>query len=471
MIGKSFLNLSTAFPRFNLKAKEATLLALGLFALLPYFYALRLGNLRENTTPFLIAYFVSFSFYALACLLVVRLGDLSRVAFIATFALGAAMLAVLIFTTPSLSDDMYRYVWEGRVQAQGISPYLYPPDSPELRSLRDRPIWTSINRKSAVTIYPPLTEMIFAILWHIWPDNVRWFQLVMASGALLGGLFLYRLLRALQIPTSRLVIYLWSPLLIYETAHSAHLEGLLLPLLVAVWWARWKEEDGFSGLMLGIATAIKLYPVILFPALWRPRNRRGRWLFPLAFFSVLALSYLPYLISIGSNVIGFLPKYLRELFNQPPHVRLIQAFFKQLGVDWRWAMIVLSLIVLAGLGLWILIRGNQDGTTFLHYSAWLMGTFSMLSHNLFSWYLLWLLPLVAIFLFRPGDQPLKAWTGWWLFCGLIALSYTFFLDWKEVTWAIWAQYLPLYLLLSIHFFNKSPWIRNIAWKEPGKSIT
>lgn len=454
-----------------IKTKEAILLVLGLFALLPYFYALWLGDLREATTPFLIGYSLSFLFYALACILAIRLGDLSRTALVAVIALSAVMLAILLFTPPTLSDDMYRYIWDGRVQAQGVSPYLYAPNSPELRSLRDPQIWLSINRKSAVTIYPPLTEMIFALLWRIWPDNVRWFQLVMAAGALLGGLFLLKLFQALQIPTSRLVIYLWSPLLIYETAHSAHLDGLLLPLLVAAWWARSRDKDGFSGLLLGLAAAIKLYPAILFPALWRPRHRHGRWSFPLTFFGVIALSYIPYLVSSGSKVIGFLPRYLRELFNRPPHIRLIQALFKQLELDWRSATVWLSFILIIILGLWMLARQDQDSTGFLNRSAWIIGTYSMLSQNLFSWYMLWLLPLAAIFLFRPGDHPFNAWTGWWLFCGLVALSYTFFLDWIEVPWSIWAQYLPLYLFLAVHLFNKTSWIRIFKWKESGISIT
>jgi hypothetical protein len=63
--------------------------------------------------------------------------------------------------------------------------------------------------------------------------------------------------------------------------------------------------------------------------------------------------------------------------------------------------------------------------------------------------MLWLLPLLALFI-RPGrllGLRADAWTGWWLFCGLVALSYTFFLGWKPVPAAIWAQYLPLYAFL------------------------
>jgi hypothetical protein len=72
-----------------------------------------------------------------------------------------------------------------------------------------------------------------------------------------------------------------------------------------------------------------------------------------------------------------------------------------------------------------------------------------LTQNLFSWYMLWLLPLVALFV-RPGrlmGLRADAWTGWWLFCGLVALSYTFFIRWEPVPAALWVQFVPLYGLL------------------------
>ena len=96
---------------------------------------------------------------------------------------------------------------------------------------------------------------------------------------------------------------------------------------------------------------------------------------------------------------------------------------------------------------------------------------TLLSQNLFSWYMLWLLPLLAIFL-APSRRNLgalklprlDAWTGWWLFCGLIVLSYTFFISWKPVKAAILAQYLPLYLFLIIDIV-KFHGIRTFPFKK------
>ena len=221
------------------------------------------------------------------------------------FAFSITFRAVLVFSQPRLSDDMYRYVWEGRVQANGFTPYTHPPDAPELRPLRDGAIWPLINRKSSVTVYPAGAELAFAVLWRIWPDSLRWFQIVMAGGDVLAGVLLVFLLRALGQPPQRVLIYLWSPLVIFETAHSAHVDGLVLPLLVGAWLMRVKGRDGWMGALLGAATALKLYPVILLPVLWRPRDEAGRlrpaWLTPLTFIIVITAAYAPYLVRASAR--------------------------------------------------------------------------------------------------------------------------------------------------------------------------
>jgi hypothetical protein len=428
----------------------ARLAALGLVSFVPYLLALRLQDLRRHTLEFEVAFFAAFALYAVTTVLALRLEAFSGRALFASFALATALQGLLIFTPPSLSDDMYRYVWDGRVQAQGISPYRYPPDAPELRNLHDAKVWKFINRKSVVTVYPPAAELAYALLWRLRPDSVRWFQVAMATGGLLAGGLLLGLLRALGRSPARVLIYLWSPLLAFETAHAAHVDGLVLPLLVGAWWARVRERDGVVGVLLGLATAIKFYPVILLPALWRPRHPRGRWRLPLAFSLTLAACYLPYVVTSGVRALGYLPNYFRERFNMGLAGELIPRFVR-LGIDPHRGMLVLMVGALAILGSWTVLRPAADGETAVRRCVWLVGAFTLLTQNLFSWYMLWLLPLIAIFL-RPGSLlglRADAWTGWWLFCGLVALSYTFFVHWRPVKGALYAQFLPLYAFLIL----------------------
>jgi alpha-1,6-mannosyltransferase len=446
------------------------LLVLGVILSIPYLYVVRLQDLRKHTLAFEVVFFIAFAIYAAATILALRTRGFSMRTLLVVFALAAAMQAALLFTPPTLSDDMYRYVWDGRVQAlgtggeTGISPYLYPPDAPQLAGLRDRQIWPLINRKSAVTVYPPAAQTAFAILWRIWPDNVHWFQFVMSAAGLLAGGLLVGLLKDLGRSSGRVLIFLWSPLLAFETAHSAHVDALVLPLLVSAWWARLRQRDSLVGIFLGLATAIKLYPVLLFPALWRPRHRQGRWRMPLAFAITLSACYFPYLNSSGAQVIGFLPKYLRETFNTSPFIQLLYALFKPLNMDARQAVSLLMLASLVVIGFWMILRPANSAEAAIRRCVWVIASFTLLSQNLFSWYMLWLLPLIAVFL-APG-KPLQlwrfsiptlrldSWTGWWLFTGLVGLSYTFFIDWEPIPLAIWSQYLPLYVFLLIDLGRK-----------------
>jgi alpha-1,6-mannosyltransferase len=452
----------------RLRSPLFVLAALGLASLVPYGYALQLQDLRQHTVEFEIAFFAAFVLYGGATVWALRTQTLSRRALVGPFTLAAAMQAMLVFTPPTLSDDMYRYIWDGRVQAQGISPYRYSPAALELEALRDEPVWSSINRKHAITVYPPVAEFAYALAWRIRPDSVRWFQIVMALGGLLTGGVLIGLLWALGRSTARVVIYLWSPLLAFETAHAAHVDGLVLPLLVGAWWARVRERDGLVGVLLGLATAIKFYPAILLPALWRPRHAQGRWRLPLAFLLTLVACYSPYVIVSGTQVLGFLPNYFRERFNMGLAGELIPRFIHW-GIDPHQGMFVLTACVLAMLGVRMVLRPAQSGEEAVHRCVWLIGAFTILTQNLFSWYMLWLLPLIAIYL-RPGrllGLRADAWTGWWLFCGLVALSYTFFIDWRPVRAAIWAQFLPLYALLTVAAVAwMSALARRRIWSRP-----
>lgn len=430
---------------------KSKILALGLLSLPPYLAAWYLGDLREHTVGFEIIFFVLFGLYGGVVVLALRQETFSNRALAGAFALAAVMHGCLIFTPPTLSDDMYRYIWNGRVQAQGISSYRYPPKAPELAHLRDEAVWPQINRKASVTVYPPAAEMSYALLWRIWPDNVHWFQMVIAASGLLAGGLLIGLLRALNYSPARVLIYLWSPLLAFETAHAAHVDGLILPLLVGAWWARVKERDSLVGVLLGLAAAMKFYPALLLPALWRPHHPQGRWRLPLAFGLTVLATYLPYLLTGGNEVIGFLPKYLKEQFNIGPLVNLLLSLFHQAGFEAKQSVSFLLLAILALISLMMVLQPAQDGEAALRRCIWLIGAYTLLSYNLFSWYLLWLLPLLALFV-QPGrwfGLRADAWTGWWLFSGLIALSYTFFIDWKAVPLAQWAQFGPLYLFLVL----------------------
>ena len=105
---------------------------LGFFLIAICVGALELGDLRKHTVEFEWLFFSAFALYGIACFISLQSEEADRRTLYGIFAMAALMQGVLIFSRPTLTDDMYRYVWDGRVQAHGISPYRYPPGADEL---------------------------------------------------------------------------------------------------------------------------------------------------------------------------------------------------------------------------------------------------------------------------------------------------------------------------------------------------
>ena len=433
----------------------------GILFITPYIIAFTLKDLRKHTVEFEYIFLAAFIIYAIVCSYALTLEDENSRFLNWTFGLSALTFVVLTLTRPTLSDDMYRYIWDGRVQAQGISPYRFPPNASELIDLRDPTIYPSINRKGVVTVYPPAAEAAYALLWHLVPDNIHWFQFVMALGALSAGGLLTGLLRDLNRSSARVWIYMGSPLLAFETAHAAHIDALILPLLVGAWWARVRERDGWVGVLLGISTTMKFYPMLFLPFLWRPQHPKGRWTMPLAFLLTVTGFYLPYILIGGSDVLGFLPNYFKEAFNVSPLISWLKSSLWNLGWHSSNRLTVISLGLIAIFAAWAILKPAMNAETAIKRCILPISVITLLSQNLFSWYMLWLLPLIAIFI-EPTDKRimgfalprLNAWTGWWLFCGLIALSYIFFIAWFPVNAALYAQFMPLYAILLIDLVRR-----------------
>jgi alpha-1,6-mannosyltransferase len=386
---------------------------LGLASLLPYTYALRQSNLRLKHAELAVSVLAALLFYIPAVIVVVcddRPTPLRRLLLIVGFAITFRL--IMVFTQPVLSDDMYRYVWDGRVQAHGINPYALPPGAPELSALRDDAMWPLINRKWAVTVYPAASQITFAALWRVWPDSVRWFQIAMTGGTMVAGILLMALAKALGRPAGRALIFLWSPAVVFETAHSAHVDGLVLICIVAAWLARSKGRDGWTGIWLGVATAMKLLPVMLAPALWRPRDQGGRrraaWVMPLALVAVFASAYVPYL-SLGKGVIGYLPIYFTERGSASPHALLGQ-ISPALRVPEGPLGDLALVLALAALSLFFVLRPAQSGEQAIRRCIWPLVAFALLTQYLLPWYLLPIVPLCAVFV-RAGRMGLKP-DGW-----------------------------------------------------------
>lgn len=234
-------------------------------------------------------------------------GGSSRRLVLGIAAVALLMRIPLVFLPPYLSSDVYRYVWDGRVQAAGINPYRYVPADPALETLRDPHIFPEINRaRTAVTIYPPVAEGIFVAVTQV-SASVTVMKAALVGFEIVTFLLLVRLLAASALPTERVAVYAWHPLALWEFAGNGHIDAALIAFVVAAGWAARHRRAGLAGLLLAGATLTKFYPAVLAPALYR----RWGWKMPTAFAVAIVVAYLPYL-GVGWQVLGFLPAYTGE---------------------------------------------------------------------------------------------------------------------------------------------------------------
>lgn len=219
----------------------------------------------------------------------------------------AARLAI-VGIEPLLSTDLYRYIWDSRVQAAGINPYLYVPADPALAALRDAAIYPHINRADyAVTAYPPIAEMFFLVAGRI-AETATVMRLAMVACEIAIVAIVIDLLRRLALPVTAVVAYAWHPLAIWEIANNGHVEALMVALLMAGVWLLVRARPVTGAFAVTLAALAKPYAVLILPAFWRPWD----WRVPLAIIVTLLVCYLPYL-GAGRGVFGFLGQgYLQE---------------------------------------------------------------------------------------------------------------------------------------------------------------
>jgi hypothetical protein len=354
--------------------------------------------------------------------------------------LGFALLfrVLMLWTPVYLSSDPYRYLWDGRVQLAGVNPYRYPPAAPELSALRDPVVHPHINRPTAVTVYPPGAQWLFALAAAVTPGTLPGWRvlLLVADGATV--LLLLRLLGTLGAPAGAVLAYAWSPLVVFEGIQAGHVDLAMIPiLLLALVW-RMDGSPVRAGLALGVAVLLKLYPAVLLVAWWRRGDRR----FPAAVLATVGLGYLPYAATVGVGALGFLPTYVSsqyEDFNIGLRALLTYPFgFSDPLV--RGTAMALLFALLAAVLVWIARTSRPDAAGLWRASALAAGAYVILVPTaMHPWYLLWVVPFLCV---RPSPALL-------FFSAAVTLGYTqYLLEPQTLPWWAWlAEYGSLYALL------------------------
>ena len=363
----------------------------------------------------------------------------SRLLLPVLFLFGILFRLCLIPTTPVLSSDAYRYVWDGRVQARGINPYLHPPASESLSALRDKAIYPHINRRDFPTVYPAGAQIFFIVAYKIAGDSLYRLKGVIVFFDVLTMVVLIALLRTYGLHETRFIVYAWNPLAIFEIAGNGHLEGFAVFLVVLAFFLYATDRRTLGVVSLAYASCTKIYPALLLPVLIDRGERMKRLLI---FFSCILVLYLPY-FSAEKKILGFLPIYLKspyESFNVGLRY-LLMGMLPGLDYDLLTKLLVLILFSVA-IVFFFRHKGREEVLkyTYILISLQLI----LMPVALHPWYMLWLLPFLAFY-------PVPAWL---LFSCTVGFSYLKYVSPKGIMphWVLYLEFIPLIILLLVDSF-------------------
>ncbi len=366
------------------------------------------------------------------------------------FVLLAASMALrfsFLATEPIGSDDAYRYLWDGKVQADGISPYQYPPNAPELQHLHSERLPALLNHPEMRTIYFPVSQWLFAAAYrlageHIWGIKLL---LLLAEGVTIVSILL--LARGKNVSPTSVLLYALCPLPILQFAVDAHVDGFGLALLGLALFLFLSERKSLGLIFLGLSIAIKPVALVVLPVLFlhemRLRYRLAVLLIPLA---VVLAQFFPYLESAGlfESLLTFTSHWvfngaLFEILNSLVH-------------DNQVARILCALVL--ALALPFVYRRNQDPTEKMYYAVLLLLLCSPVVH---PWYVTWLV------LFLP---LVRRWSGITFagtvsLAGITAMQYSLTGRWEQDTAVLLAEYLPVLAFLVLELRRRSLAMRGV----------
>ena len=360
-----------------------------------------------------------------------RTGDgVWRVALVAA----VAFRLVLAFAPPALSGEVYRLVWDGRVQAAGHHPYKFAPSDRMRSSLRDQTVYPRIEEPDVPTIHPPLAEMLFgALAWSGF--GVRGFKLAMALADVGAIAALVALLHALGRPRHHAILYAWNPLAVVEAAWSGHVEPVGIALLLVALAAIVRGRGAQAAAALAAAVQSALLTLLLVPGFIR--RLKAREVFVLV--AVALLIAAPYAVrgpAYGAGVLAYAHRFehgsiafpaVLSFYENVDVTSALTEVFAAVRSRWgsaetrAWEALDRSVrpqelarltVALLAVG-WAVAQSFRPRIDAAHEARLALGGALLLAPTLHPWSLLWVVPLAA-----AGSAG-----GWLLAAALVPLQY------------------------------------------------
>ena len=447
-----------------------------------------LPSLRGVNTPvFLGTFFLASGAYLFTVFRLKR--EHLSVKFIFGFAI--VFRLTLLFTEPSLSDDVYRYIWDGHLLSSGVNPYAFPVNSPLLDAF-SVPLRNLVNHNWMASPYLPISQLVFAVVEGLAPQSTLAFQITAVIFDLLTGWLVLDILRLVRMPEQNVLIYLWNPLVIIEFSHSAHVDALMIFLVMLALHFFIKRNSFGSAIALAASTLTKFLPILLVPILWWRWGWKERVVFAAILFAAVGI-FIPgaglgiFGAQDGTGIFGALRIYLQSWNYNSGIYHWLEIWISgyttpgAVPVDivgktpiYIAKAITTILLVLTGiLTAWLAWRKeksdeetpNEQNLAQIRLATLPIGAYLLLAVTIHPWYVTLILPFLPFLLPKNAEFPhLKRFLWAWIYFSIaVALSYLTYLDpdnLRETTWVRLVEYIPLYGLLSWAFVAFIKKVRN-----------
>ena len=394
---------------------------------------------------FTIVYLTSSFLFLIISMLILKV-ELNSKQIIALLIAGILIRLLFINTTPIGSDDIYRYMWDGKVQAHGINPYLYSPVDASLNFLHSDKLPGLINFNSMKSIYFPLSQWIFYAGYSISGENVYGYKLLLFIFELITIFSIYLLIKKLGVERKYILLYALCPLPIIHFALDAHVDGFGLPFLILSLLFYLDSKKVLSLIFLGISFSIKPVGLVILPILFfMEKTYIERIKIVVIPFAIFFIQFLPYIFT-SNPFEAFLIYTKNWAFNGSVFLFLYH-FIQDNQIARKICTVFLFIFLLP------LVMSKKDFLWKVYYAILLLFLFSPVVH---PWYIAWIAILLPVYPKRSGllFVCLSSLTSF------TVLNYKLHGIWSENPWILTIEYVPVILFMIYEMFWTNSEIQN-----------
>lgn len=363
-----------------------------------------------------------------------------------------AFRLIFIFSVPELSDDYYRFIWDGWLSVKGINPYLYTPS--EVVNISDNIAkgftydwFTKLNSPLYYSVYPSFAQYIYGLAAYIGNGNMFISVLSLRMIVFLAEVgvivLLPRLLYSLNITRKASFIYAFNPLVIIELTGNLHLEGVMLFFVLLAIYLLQKGRWAYSALAISLAISTKLIPLIFLPALIPLLGiKRAVKYFLVTGLSCLILFFPFYTTTLIPHFFSSIELYFQRFeFNASVYYVIREVGYLLTGYNQIEVIAPVLSIIAFGTIMYLSLKGKV--IRMKHYLLRLLLTITvyfLLATVVHPWYLS---TVILFAVFFNGNRYVIIWSA------LVYVSYITYRDttYSELRWLTLLTYLPVYYFL------------------------